>query len=155
MTEPDRRDDKKINLLRINRNAILLADSDMESETAQVKERVGRLQQEMKELHLLTWVTLGREVENYIPTEALRKFYKNGKLPELRRYQRLHAAPGDKEPEEDKAYVQEHGLRKDGHQKVRFARDISGFFTKENLGPVLDLAERIKEVIHRIESWNK
>ena len=70
-------------------------------------------------------------------------------LPKLQRYARFFnnddSMPG---------YYQEHSGNKT-FNKVKFANDICQHFTKGNLSQVLDLEERMADVVDIIKKWNE
>lgn len=66
LTASDEAIDEFIKLRDLNRNMAILADSDRDSESAEVKPNVLRLRDEMNRDSSICWITAGREVENYI-----------------------------------------------------------------------------------------
>src|SRR5262249_52750116 len=60
-----------VSVLRLNRNATIVIDSDRASETDGLNATKQRILAEFAKSNLLAWVTAGREVENYIPTALL------------------------------------------------------------------------------------
>lgn len=63
--------DDLIEALKVCRRAVLIADSDRSKADDELKERVQRVVNEANEAGCLTWVTQGREVENYLPKNVL------------------------------------------------------------------------------------
>lgn len=68
--ESDLRGRQFVSLLRINRNMIMMIDSDRESADSPLKERAKRVTTEFAKSKGLAWITAGREVENYLPIEV-------------------------------------------------------------------------------------
>lgn len=62
----DDRDESFISLLSLNRNAIVILDSDKSSPQGRVNATKSRIIAELKENNGFAWVTKGREVENYL-----------------------------------------------------------------------------------------
>ena len=62
--------DEFINLRRLNRNSVVMIDSDKKSALAKINNTKKRVQKELGEEHC--WITKGREIENYVP-EGLMK----------------------------------------------------------------------------------
>lgn len=64
-----------IKLLRINQNSAILIDSDKKKGSADLNETKKRVVKECKESGVLSWVTAGREIENYLTPECIGKVY--------------------------------------------------------------------------------
>jgi putative ATP-dependent endonuclease of the OLD family len=71
-------------ILGINRNALMLMDSDKRARNAQLNTTKRRIIDEFGSFGGMVWVTKGRAIENYLPLAALKKM-----LPEV------DAVPGD------------------------------------------------------------
>ncbi len=63
-----------IQALRINKNVILLADSDRRKAEDEPKKYTRRMADEVEKVGGYAWITEGKEVENYIPIEAIRGY---------------------------------------------------------------------------------
>ena len=68
-----------INLLNVNRNAIIILDSDKTNRNKTLNKTKTRILEEASKNFILTWVTKGREIENYIPEKVLKKYYNKEK----------------------------------------------------------------------------
>ncbi|MFI4910128.1 MAG: ATP-dependent nuclease [Sedimentisphaeraceae bacterium JB056] len=134
-------DDDAINVLKVNRNAILIGDSDRDKESKQIKDRLSRIRTELEFLGGYVWVTDAREVENYIPVEALRQLYEKEKLPEIEKYQKYFDE-----------YTRANKLPKPS--KVDLSRSLVPLITKEMLDNMHDLSKEMEIIIQRIKSWN-
>lgn len=65
--------DDLIKLVRINRNMVVIMDSDLKKESGVPNATKQRVKKEMDEYeHGLSWITEGREIENYAPEGVLR-----------------------------------------------------------------------------------
>ena len=71
-----------IEALRINRNAIILMDSDLGGKRSELKPNARRVFDELERSGGYAWITYGKEVENYIPLAAFRQFVGDLSLPE-------------------------------------------------------------------------
>jgi hypothetical protein len=132
----------RIEALRINRNAIILMDRDAAATPSGLKPRVERVSSEMRSHGGLAWITKGREVENYIPVEALRLFLEE---PEL--------AP----QEEDVSVfelIRDSGKGSFSDRKPELAVKICECLEPAMLDGCLDLKDRLKEVCLLIRKWN-
>ena len=127
-----------IDLLKVNRHSYVVMDSDKNSDDTKLKDRVKRISKELPNSH---WITAGKEIENYLPTEALTEYF--GKTTNIKKnvsfsnlYKKLKNVKTF-----DKAY---------------FATEITKNknYTKENLAKCLDLEQKINELIVFIEKSN-
>ncbi len=73
ITEEDRSVNDLISIIRINRNSVLVMDSDKADAGAELANHKVRLSQEFSsnEMNGFMWITQGREIENYIPADKL------------------------------------------------------------------------------------
>jgi putative ATP-dependent endonuclease of OLD family len=134
-----------VHILRLNRNAILLMDSDRRKKGGGLNASKQRMISEVEGVGGLAWVTAGREVENYIPRQALETTYAQDSIKPLGPYQSFpHYLDGLKAGE---------GKRFTAN-KVAFADRICPLLTRENIAAALDLGERLDEVCRRIRGWN-
>lgn len=141
--QPRNEVDEFVHILGINRNAILIADRDRNAEQAPnaTKERVVR---EIEAADGYAWVTTGREVENYLPLEAVRKLLKRD-IAEIG----MSSDFGKCLAEEDR----EAGLAFE-RSKPRFAIEVGPFLTEANLATVRGLRDNIRCCIDHIRRWN-
>ena len=134
-----------VHILRLNRNAILLMDSDRRKKGDGLNASKQRMISEVDGMGGLAWVTAGREVENYIPRQALAGHYDLDGAKAPGPYQSFpHYLDGLKSGE---------GKRFTAN-KVVFADRICPLLARESIATVLDLAERLDEVCRRIRGWN-
>lgn len=64
-----------ISILTTNRNAVILIDSDKRSRQSQINDTKKRIRQEFETKQMMCWITKGKEIENYIPAEAIRNLF--------------------------------------------------------------------------------
>lgn len=139
-------DDSGINLLLANRNAAILIDSDKEERTDSVNSTKERILSEFLRADSFSWLTKGREIENYIP-RALVEEYLNVSLPEsMSEFDSLFSGLNKVQPDL--------GL-KHARTKPLFAENIIRRMTLENMKDSLDIDERMQELCRRIRAWNK
>lgn len=100
-----------------------------------------RIIDQFEKLDMLCWVTKGKEIENYIPADAVRKLVNNPKAKQCHQY--------DLFPDYIEKYSNEF---KRG--KVAFANRIAPLMTRENCRQLFDIQSRIKELYKTIEKWN-
>lgn len=151
---------EKINIMKINRNAILIGDSDKTSKRMKLKGRLAQIKPQMEKVGAYIWITKAKEIENYIPVEALRAHYKKETLPAIEQYQQFSYYPKSKKTQsarsKPKGYLQQNlGKKDDRYDKVELARNIIKHFTEENLGVNIELKEEMINIIHEIKNWNE
>jgi len=127
-----------IDLLKINRHSYVIMDSDKDSDDTELKTRVAKIAKQMPNNH---WITDGKEIENYLPAEALSDYF--GKAVNIKK--NCSFANLYKNTKSIKSF-----------DKVAFAAEItkSKNYTKENLCKCLDLEQKVKELIAFIEKSN-
>lgn len=127
-----------IDLLKVNRHSYVVMDSDKNSDDTKLKDRVKRISKELSNSH---WITTGKEIENYLPTEALTEYF--GKTINIKKnasFSNLY-----KKVKNVKTF-----------DKVSFASEITKNknYTKDNLCNCLDLEQKINELMAFIEKSN-
>ncbi len=137
-----------IQLLRINRNAVVMMDRDGDHEAAVLNEHKGRIIEELGEGSC--WVTQGRTVENY-----LRRGLVEGYLKEV--YGEDVPLGLSKDTEVLKAIEDakkgKRGKVRCADSKVSFARALTERMTEADLD-VLDLRDQMKRIAEHIRRWN-
>lgn len=130
--------DSGINILNVNRKAILLMDRDRGSQEEEINETKQRMSKEVEKHEGLSWVTKGREIENYIPQQVLDALVPE--LNEIGQFEKVIDA------------INEKGSKK--LEKVLFSEHVISLLTKENLENQLDLKEKIEMAITYIKKCN-
>jgi len=134
-----------VNILKVNKNAILLLDSDRANATTPLNATKNRIIKEIATIEGYSWVTAGREIENYVPAESLNKAFGVTTFTQISDFDKFEEYLNSiKEDEGDKF------LR----NKVLYSEKILPNLTKENLEPILDIKERLDAVYKTIKSWN-
>jgi len=123
---------------RVNRNCILIADSDSRKEGDKLKLHTDRIVKEMKEINGLTWITDGREVENYIPPRCIEELC--GKAVPKPRTVKIHD------------WINKNGSPR--YEKVELAEKITSMLTRADIEKYSDLPVRLNEICNRIRQWN-
>ena len=137
--------DEAVRIFRVNRNAIILMDSDKSNLDAELNQTKIRVVKEVEALEGMAWITTGREVENYLSGEVLK-----------RRFPGMTLFPG---AFDDIADILEKNSAGEGKRfernKVLFAESIIPFIEREDLTSSLDLENKIIEASKAIASWNR
>ena len=129
-----------INILTTNQNSLVVIDSDKRKPGDRINSTKARIRHEMLAIKSICWITEGKEIENYISTEAIRAKYGTD-VPLLGQYAIF--------PE----YIAKYDKNFTSH-KVRFAKEISDYITAENSEGIMDLKKRIEEIYAMIKRWN-
>lgn len=154
----DNLDKDFIDLLKINRNAVLITDSDKTSKKMQLKERVIKITKEMEEIGAFVWVTEVKEIENYIPAKVLETLFNKSSLPEIEKYQHFYYLPEDKKRKQNKlkneGYWQKHSFTKT-YDKVSLARNVVTTLSVELMEERYDWKEKMCRIKDLIIKWNE
>jgi predicted ATPase len=135
-----------ISLCRLNRRGVFVMDSDMESETDALNTTKKRLQAEFDNGPGHAWITDGREIENYLPSEDIVKAIS-------------HVCPNAETRKEFGRYVKcleinvPGSTKKQQAPKVEVARHVVEHSTKPPVGN-LGLQERLDKLVQFIEESN-
>ncbi len=135
-----------VDLLKLNRNSIVVMDSDKKNAEDSINANKQRIMDEVKASNIgLDWLTEGKEIENYVPVELIKNHLicKNKEVENLPTENKYVNWPKYLEEEYKIKLV-----------KVKFARDVSEAFDKSNIEGQLDLAERIEKVCKYIRKCN-
>jgi hypothetical protein len=127
--------------VKINRHSMLLIDRDRASASAPLKLHTERLKCEA-EAHGYAWVTLGKEVENYIPAECIRSY--------------LGLDPSESVPGRYRDVLaflkQRKGVKT--LRKVTLARAIAPLLTRELIEAQGDMPTHLDTMCGFIRRWN-
>lgn len=131
-----------INIITTNRNAAIVMDSDKRNQSARLNETKKRIIKEFNDLDMFSWVTKGKEIENYIPKEALSDMLNLSECVQCGKYELF--------PDYIKPYYNNFT-----NKKVPFANSVKDFITKENSKDILDLKNQVENLYSAIKSWNE
>lgn len=125
-----------INLFMINKNAVVVMDSDMDKtfNETDLYPRKKKIIEEAKKYGVSYWVTAGREIENYLSNSTLKGFAK-------------------KEVKLDQ-FLDIKDVCKEYKNKVLDSTKICSLMKKEDLN-ILDLKDKIQHLIDDITRWNQ
>jgi len=128
-----------IQMLLINRNAVLVSDRDEDSETDKLNVTKQRVICELTRKNFICWVTAGREIENYLSLTTIQKIFPTF-TGTLTRYGHFSEAIEPVFPNFS-------------NKKREFAELISSKFDPEDL-KALDLESKIQSLLSEIKKWN-
>lgn len=138
-----------IQALTINPNACIVFDSDKKTPTSATKKHVARLVEACAERETMTWVTAGREIENYVPSST---------------WTEIFGAAGNAEWENefesiDSMLTRALGLAPNskpysGRRKTKLVEKALPYIGMAELS-ILDLKSRVSELVERIVHSNE
>ena len=137
-----REETELINILTTNRNAVIVIDSDKRYASASLNETKKRIIKEFAALNMLSWVTKGKEIENYIPVEATSDFTGKKIEKQCKKYELFST------------YIKPF-YNSFESKKVQFANQIKEYITVDNSKEVLDLNKQVQKLYDQIRLWNE
>ena len=114
-------------------------DSDITPKREKINKTKERIDSAFKEHDLFSWITQGKEIENYISVNAIQKALNPGPEKQCSQYEIF--------PEYIRGYYSNFE-----NKKVAFANMVREYISNDG---VLDLENRIKDLYEKIKSWNK
>lgn len=136
---------KRISILTLNRHAIILMDSDYKSEKSRINNTKARVKKQIHNAGGLTWITKGREIENYIPLEITSEIFNTDINKDIGLYQRYSDYLEQFDEQYSKKFLQ---------NKFEFAVEAASKFTIDMIKKCFDLEDRLNEICNRIRQWN-
>ena len=117
---------------------LIVIDSDKRNRATPINETKKRIVKEFEEKHLFSWVTKGKEIENYVSLTAINTAFEQD-LQQCRQYELF--------PD----YIEDI-YKNFKSKKVEFASKV-----KDSIDGtvVLDLDIQIKKLYETVKSWNK
>jgi putative ATP-dependent endonuclease of OLD family len=138
-------DPSRVQVLTVNRNAIVLMDSDLRNEDGRkLSQTKQRILSELENAGGLGWVTAGKEVENYLPQAVMHEIF-GADFPKVPPSTPLWNAIDRFKQGEGKKWEK---------QKVALSFSAGPLITREGLAGTLDLKERLDSVCATIRRWN-
>lgn len=131
-----------INIITTNRNAAIVIDSDKRNQATPLNNTKKRIIEEFKNLDMFAWITKGKEIENYVPKEAISIIVNKEIKNQCEKYELF--------PDYIEPYYKNFT-----NKKVPFANDVKDYITKDNSEHILDLKIQIEKLYRNIEKWNK
>lgn len=139
--DTDSKDDNLINILSTNRNSAIIIDSDICGKKAKINSTKKRIRSEFSNVGMFCWITDGKEIENYIPYQAINSAY-NVKLTTQCKKNSLFPK-----------YIKQ-VIGNNTFNKVSFAHRVIDHITDDNSSKILDLKNQIDALNKEIKKWN-
>lgn len=137
-----------IPLLKLNSNSFVVIDRDGKTVSVKLNETKTRIQNELGGNK--TWITKGREIENYITNDALQKWLQND-------YSISCAFDNESNTKLEENIFKigkQTGKIKYNLNKNKYANEIVKYIDKTNFEN-LDLKQNLENLISTIKKWNK
>jgi hypothetical protein len=135
-----------VSILKVNTNCVLLMDSDKKSEKDDINNTKKRIRSEIESVNGLVWLTGGNEVENYIPSDALKEYFERDDLQDLGLFEEFA---------DYLDYVEKGQGKKFLRNKVYFSEKIVPLITLNMVQSNGELIGNINKLCDRIKAWNK
>jgi hypothetical protein len=134
-----------VNILTINRNTILVFDSDREDSSDKINATKERVCSEVEGMGGITWVTAGRTIENYIPEVVLKRVLDVADFRPCGQYEDFASYIDSMRGESGNRFLR---------TKVAFAQKAVSHMDKESLRSSLDLEKKLTDLCELIRKWN-
>lgn len=138
--------EEAISILRVNRNAVVLMDSDKRDSEAVLNDTKHRVIDEVNAMGGMAWVTHGKEVENYIPAEAVASLLNSpDQINQVDQYQNFFDYLDTLKDGMGKRFLS---------KKPLLAEQLAPSMTRDNISNILDLEDQLNKLCSLIRSWN-
>ena len=137
--------EETIDILNVNKNALVLIDSDKNKEADPINATKQRIIKEIEDIGGKSWVTKGKEIENYVTSNAINPVLDITAATQVGQYEKFDQYLNKLKAHEGESYL---------NNKVLFAEKVLPNLSKEDLETVLDLSEKISDAVSEIKRWN-
>jgi hypothetical protein len=136
-----------LSILRVNRNAVVLMDSDMRNQQDSLNGTKQRVIEEVDAMGGMPWVTKGKEVENYIPANAVANWLQLplDQVNQVGQYQDFF---------EYLDTLSDGTGQRFASKKPLLAEQLVPNMSGDNISEILDLAEMLENLCGTIRRWN-
>lgn len=142
-----------VELLRVNQHSIVVMDDDREHPQHRKKAYQKRIAEECAETDVYSWITAGREIENYLPAQVVGRtcleFYDATIAFKQDRWAKFDIQL-DRALKKAKKKPLNYGAR-----KAYFARKFAANFQEDDFKDNLDLRKQVEKIASLIRHWNK
>ncbi|HEM4052640.1 TPA: ATP-binding protein [Streptococcus suis] len=137
-------ENEMIQLFRANRHSIIVIDSDKTDSKKRINRSKARIKKEFEENNSLVWVTQGKEIENYLSQRLIKEVYRVDK--QIGQYEKiddfLDVASSNKK-------LGTFYVRNKVTESIKLVK-----YMDETDFKILDLEERIKQIVDYVRVWN-
>ncbi|MEW4564678.1 AAA family ATPase [Bremerella sp. JC770] len=141
---PETDADQAIKMLRLNRRACVVIDSDKRKRTARINDTKKRIRDEIESMDGIAWITSCKEIENYLRPEVVKQAWSLPKTPIYNEFDDVFDSIDDVKAGEGK---------RARDNKMRLAERAIQHITVENW-TYLDLEPRLSKLCEYIRTCN-
>lgn len=134
-----------IKLMLVNKNSIIVIDSDKRSINDKINVTKKRLKNEFEKNNQICFITKGREIENYIPSNIFMKHYNLKEVVSIKPYDDIKDFLNTIKNNEGTKFER---------NKVVYSRIFSELMNINNLKSNMDLDYYMIKIIEQIKIWN-
>jgi len=136
----------EIEMLKINRNACILIDSDKKTTHTKLNATKKRLHNEFSDIGSLCWITKGKEIENYIPSEVVKEYLdSSSSINNVGQFESFFDYLDS---------IQSGEGSKFSKPKSVLADKLVPYMNEKNMKPMLDLDKKMRMLCDQIANWN-
>jgi len=137
--------DDLVKLMLINKNSIVVIDSDRKNKSSKINKTKNRIREEFKKNNQYCMISQGREIENYIPIDLILKHYQSKKVCKFQKFDDFKEILDFIKEDEGKRFIR---------SKIEYAQKFIQHMTLSSMENSLDLDFNMNKIIDQIKSWN-
>lgn len=145
LTISDTEINELINLLKVNRNSIILIDSDKKNDHSRINNTKSRIKKECEDNNIICWITNGREIENYLSIDIIKESLNLDSDILFNKFDDIKDALN---------LLEENLGNKFELDKVKYAKIFTENMNIDNCKSILDLDSNMRKTIKTISDWN-
>lgn len=137
-----------ISVFRINRNAIIVMDSDKNNQRQKLENSKQKLIDELKDSDTsMTFVTKGKDIENYINPKLIKEYFNLQKEPlKISQFQEFSEYLNKIKKGSGNSFER---------NKMLFADSVKDLFNKNDLSKMYDIDKQLRKIVSLIKKWNR
>lgn len=139
--DPNSKADNLISILSTNRNSAIVIDSDICSKKKNINLTKSRIKKEFEAVNMFCWITKGKEIENYIPYQAINSAYGSNLSRQCEATELFSN------------YIKQ-VIHDSVFNKVKFSHEVVKYINDGNSETLLDVRKMITKLCDEIKKWN-
>lgn len=153
--EEQKLDSQKVDLLKVNRNIYIVCDSDKNRKRGHFKKRVTHIKEivdnlKKSDVDVGLWITDGREIENYLTSDVIKRCFENAPNKSPEQYEKLFPSAKDK----SETYLQKATKRKN-IDKVELAMKLTKDMQLNDFKNRFNWQKEMESLVKAIKRWNE
>jgi hypothetical protein len=134
-----------VSVLKVNCNAVIIMDSDQKNSEEDINDTKKRIQTEFHAMNAISWITEGKEVENYLDQNVFMGYYELPKVRNLGKYELISDYLNKIKKEEGDRFLK---------NKVLYAEYFLPFITKDLINSNKNLKDNLIRIYNYIAKCN-